>query len=93
MAQSAQNGPVPNQAPDAATDAVLKPSAPVAAGARVVKGIDFNEYSDKTLTVEDLVDNMAGMGFQASAVSEAVRIVNDMVSLDAHAYSRVLLLN
>ncbi|KAI4169297.1 MAG: hypothetical protein LQ343_005795 [Gyalolechia ehrenbergii] len=78
MAQSAQNGPVPNQAPDAATDAVLKPSAPVAAGARVVKGIDFNEYSDKTLTVEDLVDNMAGMGFQASAVSEAVRIVNDM---------------
>lgn len=93
MEQGTQDDLPLNQAPDAATDAVLKPSAPVAAGARVVRGIEFNEYDDKTLTVDELVNNMANMGFQASAVSEAVRIVNDMVSCTAHTCSRVLLLN
>lgn len=71
-------------APDAATHAVLKPSAPVAAGARIVRGLEFNDFGSKTLTVEDLVENMSGMGFQATAVAEAVRIVNDMVCLRIH---------
>ncbi|KAL8720644.1 MAG: hypothetical protein Q9225_002514 [Loekoesia sp. 1 TL-2023] len=78
MAQEPRNDVPTSHAPNVATDAVLKPSAPVAAGVRVVKGLEFNQYKDKALTVEELVDNMAGIGFQATAVSEAVRIVNDM---------------
>lgn len=69
-------------APDTATEAVLKPSAPISPSARVVKGIEFNKYTKNPLTVEELVGNMATMGFQASAVYEAVRIVNDMVCPD-----------
>lgn len=69
-----------SNAPDMASDAVLKPSAPVAPGARAVRGLEFNDHVDKPLTVEELVEHMGGMGFQATAVSEAVRIVNDMVS-------------
>jgi hypothetical protein len=48
-------------APGGATDAVLKPSAPVPEGSREVGGY-------------------ASMGFQATSVGEAVRIINDMVS-------------
>ncbi|KAI4146368.1 MAG: hypothetical protein L6R39_003474 [Caloplaca ligustica] len=69
-----------SNAPDMASDAVLKPSAPVAPGARAVRGLEFNDHVDKPLTVEELVEHMGGMGFQATAVSEAVRIVNDMRS-------------
>ncbi|KAL9020078.1 MAG: hypothetical protein Q9185_002692 [Variospora sp. 1 TL-2023] len=65
-------------APDAATHAVLKPSAPVDADTRIVRGLEFNDFASKALTVEDLVESMSGMGFQATAVAEAVRIVNDM---------------
>ncbi|KAL8663171.1 MAG: hypothetical protein Q9202_004103 [Teloschistes flavicans] len=64
--------------PGSTADAVLKPSGPISSEARVVRGLDFNDYKDKRLTVEELVENMAGMGFQATAVSEAVRIINDM---------------
>ncbi|KAI4098602.1 MAG: hypothetical protein L6R37_006396 [Teloschistes peruensis] len=64
--------------PDATADAVLKPSGPISADARVIRGLDFNDYRDKKLTVEDLVENMAGMGFQATAVAEAVGIINEM---------------
>ena len=68
------------QAPTGATDAVLKPSEPVPAGSRPVQGIDFNDYAQRAMTVEELVGGMASMGFQATAVGEAVRIINDMVS-------------
>ena len=67
------------RAPDKATDAVLKPSVPVSPNAREVRGVEFSKYENTPLTVEELVANMACMGFQASAVSEAVRIVNEMV--------------
>ncbi|KAL8924528.1 MAG: hypothetical protein Q9208_004003 [Pyrenodesmia sp. 3 TL-2023] len=77
---SLSNGPPFSNAPEKATDAVLKPSAPVMPSARLVKGLEFNDYTEKQLTVEDLVKNMSGMGFQATAVSEAVRIVSDMQS-------------
>jgi hypothetical protein len=66
--------------PSNATDAVLKPSEPVPEGSREVQGIDFNDYADRAITVEELVGGYANMGFQATAVGEAVRIVNDMVS-------------
>jgi deoxyhypusine synthase len=67
-------------APSAATDAVLKPSAAVPDGSREVQGIDFNQYATRSITVEELVGGYANMGFQATSVGEAVRIINDMVS-------------
>jgi len=70
-----------SSAPSAATDAVLKPSAAVPEGSREVKGIDFNQYASRSITVEELVGGYANMGFQATSVGEAVRIINDMVSL------------
>ncbi|KAH0542588.1 Deoxyhypusine synthase [Glutinoglossum americanum] len=67
-------------APATATDAVLKASEPLPEGSRPVRGVEFNEYKERggRITVEELVGGMAGMGFQASAVAEAVRIVEDM---------------
>ena len=82
MASSVQNAALSTEnghAPNRATEAVLRPSVPVSTEAKVVKGIDFNDYTERTLNVEDLVGHMAGMGFQASAVSEAVRMINGMV--------------
>lgn len=71
---------VPNgHAPSAATTAVLKSSDPVPPGVRMVKGIEFNDYEGQDITVNELVAGMADMGFQASAVGDAVRIINDMV--------------
>ena len=72
-----------NQPPSNATDAVLKPSDTVPADAREVQGIDFNDYAQRSITVEELMGGYARMGFQATAIGEAVRIVNDMVSVCA----------
>ena len=69
----------PSTAPSLATESVLKPSDPLAEGSREVKGIDFNDHAEHPVTVEQLVAGMSTMGFQASAVGEAVRIINDMV--------------
>ena len=69
-----------NAAPQAATSAVLKPSEPISEGSmRRVDGIDFNKHADKELTASELLAGMANMGFQASAVSEAARIIDGMV--------------
>ncbi|KAJ4322176.1 Deoxyhypusine synthase [Neodidymelliopsis sp. IMI 364377] len=65
-------------APSGATDAVLKPSEPVPEGAKEVQGIDFNQYAKRSITVEELIGGYANMGFQATSVGEAVRIINDM---------------
>ena len=73
--RAAPNGHVPS----AATNAVLKPSDPIPQGVRMVKGIEFNDYKGREITVNELVAGMAEMGFQASAVGDAVRIINDMV--------------
>lgn len=66
--------------PSTATDAVLVVSDPVPEGIREVKGLDFNHYAGRAISVTDLVENMKTMGFQASAVGDAVRIINGMVS-------------
>lgn len=71
-----QPGAIP---PSKATDAVLVASDPVAEGVQQVHGIEFNDYHDADITVTELVDGMAKMGFQASAVGDAVRIINEMV--------------
>ncbi|KAG9198374.1 Deoxyhypusine synthase [Epicoccum nigrum] len=65
-------------APSGATDAVLKPSEPVPADAKEVRGIDFNQYANRSITVEELIAGYSSMGFQATSVGEAVRIINDM---------------
>lgn len=62
-----------------AHNAVLQPSARVEESAVAVRGIDFDEYKDRDVTVAELLADMAFAGFQASAVAEAVRIINGMV--------------
>lgn len=69
-----------NSPPSDVAAAVLKPSDPVPEDAKRVQGIDFNDYAQRSITVEELVGGMANMGFQATSVGEAVRIINDMVS-------------
>lgn len=78
MAPMTDNVQPNTQAPILSTDAVLKPSAPVPTGVHEVSGVEFNDYADRDITVAELVSNMANMGFQASAVADAVRIINDM---------------
>ena len=70
------------KAPSGATDAVLRPSEPVPDDAREVQGIDFDNYADHSITVDELVAGMASMGFQATSVGEAVRIIEGMVGQD-----------
>ncbi|KAI5299995.1 hypothetical protein KEM56_002835 [Ascosphaera pollenicola] len=64
--------------PSVATGAVLQASEPVPEGVEKVKGVDFNEFKDRDITAAELVDNMASMGFQATSVGEAARIINEM---------------
>jgi deoxyhypusine synthase len=65
--------------PSQATDAVLLPSDPVPEGVQTVHGVDFNAHDAADITAAELVDGMANMGFQASAVADAVQIINQMV--------------
>jgi deoxyhypusine synthase len=65
--------------PSKATDAVLLVSDPVPEGVQQVQGVDFNAHHAADITVAELVDGMANMGFQASAVADAVQIINQMV--------------
>ncbi|EPS37843.1 hypothetical protein H072_8455 [Dactylellina haptotyla CBS 200.50] len=71
-----------NGAPEhsGALDAVLVHSAPMPEGSVPVKGIDWNDYAGKDITVDDLVRNMSNMGFQASSLGKAVEIVDKMRS-------------
>jgi hypothetical protein len=72
-----------NQAPQTATAAVLMPSEALPAGSKEVHGVDFNQFHGRNISVDDLVSCMSNMGFQASALGEAVRIINEMVWTDA----------
>lgn len=65
--------------PTLATEAVLVTSAPVPEGTRPVRGIDFNQFVGHDISVAEMLSQMASMGFQATSVAEAVRIINDMV--------------
>ncbi len=68
-----------NSVPTAAKDAVFMTSDPVPEGAIPVQGVDFDRHKKDDITVVDLVDGMSNMGFQASAIGDAVRIINEMV--------------
>lgn len=60
-------------------DAVLVPSNEMPVNAKKVEEIDFNKFAGRPITVDDLLSGMSNMGFQASSIAEAVRIINDMV--------------
>jgi deoxyhypusine synthase len=68
-----------SSAPSSVTAAVLKPSVEMPEGSQRVEELDFNEFSGRSVTVEDLIKGMNNMGFQASSIGEAVRIINNMV--------------
>lgn len=74
-----RDGEAHERVPATVTDAVLKPSQPLPDGAVPVEGIDFNRYAGRDITAGELVAGMSRMGFQATAVGEAVRIINNMV--------------
>lgn len=65
--------------PSVSTAAVLKQSVDMPIGAQKVKELDFNDYAGRAITVEDLINETSNMGFQASSIGEAVRIINEMV--------------
>ena len=66
--------------PSSVTDAVLVKSSVMPEGSQKVEELDFNKFSGHPITVDDLVSGMDHMGFQASSVGQAVKIINDMVS-------------
>lgn len=72
---------LPNSAPVGATGAVLKASDPVPESAVPVKGLDFDAFADRNVTVAELVENLANVGFQATSIGQAVDIVNGMVRI------------
>lgn len=65
--------------PSSVADAVLVPSGEMPEGSQKVEELDFNKFAGRAITVDDLVGGMNNMGFQASSIGEAVRIINDMV--------------
>ena len=75
----AANDDTDGAAPTGATDAVLKASDLVSESAIQVKGLDFDDFAGRDATVAELVAGMTGMGFQASSIGQAVKIVDGMV--------------
>lgn len=67
--------------PSSVTDAVLVKSVEMPEGSQKVEELDFNKFKGRPITVDDLLNGMKHMGFQASSICEAVRIINDMVSI------------
>lgn len=68
--------------PASVTESVLQSSQPVPEGSHEVSGVDFDKFQGRDITVAEMVDNLAYTGFQGSAVAEAARIINEMVSLE-----------
>ncbi|KAH7367279.1 deoxyhypusine synthase [Plectosphaerella cucumerina] len=66
-----------NLPPAAATEAVLVVSEEMPEDAQKVQELDFDEL-DGDITAEDLCRGMRYMGFQATNLTEAIRIINDM---------------
>ncbi|RPB26092.1 deoxyhypusine synthase-like protein [Terfezia boudieri ATCC MYA-4762] len=66
--------------PTSATGAVLVQSAPIPPQwkSRIVHGLDFNDFAGTPVTASDLVSGMSRMGFQASNVSTACQLIDEM---------------
>lgn len=69
-----------NRPPEDVLNAVLVPSDEIPEGAQKVEEIDFNAFKGRPITVDDIMQGMSNMGFQASSMGEAVKIINKMVS-------------
>ncbi|KAI1438548.1 Deoxyhypusine synthase [Xylaria sp. CBS 124048] len=67
-----------NAPPEGALNAVLVPSDELPMDAQKVEEIDFNSFKGKQITVDDIMQSMGNMGFQASSIGEAVKIINKM---------------
>lgn len=80
-------------APSGATDAVLKASDPVPEDAVPVVGLDFDAHRERDITAAEMVANMTSMGFQASSVGQAAKIIDGMVSPLQCRQSRVVMLS
>lgn len=67
-------------APSTAKDAVLVKSEEMPAGSQPVEELDFNKIAGqgRPITVDDVFEGMCNMGFQATAMGEAVKIINAM---------------
>ncbi|OAX76864.1 deoxyhypusine synthase, partial [Emergomyces africanus] len=76
MARNGVNGT--SAAPSVSTAAVLKQSIDMPKGAQKVKELNFDDFAGRSITVEDLINGTSNMGFQASSICEAVRIINEM---------------
>jgi deoxyhypusine synthase len=74
--------------PSTIATAVLTPSHEMPKGSQSVEELEFNAFAGRPITVDDLIKGMNYMGFQASSIGEAVRIINDMVC--AHNLSTCL---
>ncbi|KAF2457090.1 Deoxyhypusine synthase [Lineolata rhizophorae] len=59
-------------------EAAFRPSEAVPADARRVAGPEFDAFAGRDVSVRELLGGMATMGFQASALAEAVDIVEEM---------------
>jgi deoxyhypusine synthase len=70
--------------PDETRNAVLVQSEAMPEGAPKVEDFDFNKFKGRPITAEDLLLGMQNMGFQASSIGDAVRIINGMVSPPPH---------
>ncbi|KAF1809837.1 Deoxyhypusine synthase [Eremomyces bilateralis CBS 781.70] len=64
--------------PTTAAAAVLKPSEPMAAGSKVVRGIDFDNFKGRDVTVVDILEHMDVMGFQAMNLAKSIKIIDEM---------------
>lgn len=69
-----------NAPPSSVTDAVLVKSVPLPSDTQKVEELDFNKLlgTGKPITADDLYRGMKHMGFQATSIGEAIRIINDM---------------
>lgn len=66
--------------PGLASDAVLKQSIPVPEDFQEVKGIDYSQDNAYNMRAKDLIKSMSTMGFQASSLSQACDIIDNMRS-------------
>ncbi|KAJ5398299.1 Deoxyhypusine synthase [Penicillium cosmopolitanum] len=64
--------------PTSAMDSVLLASEPMPEGTQEVRGVDFDKFQGRDITVAELVENLTSTGFQGSAVAEAAHIINEM---------------
>lgn len=70
--------------PEKATDAVLVVSDPVPEDAKQVQGIDWAALPTEARSIiSNFVLNVSEQGFQSSSIGDAIRIINDMVCVDA----------